>query len=470
MNFRGNYAADTAFLRERLRVGRSLDVKEHRMIVGEREASLFFVDGLVNNSIVEKVLEKLLALTAEQLKETPDADAFIRRYVAYPGTRTQPETERFIREVMAGICGVIVDGFAAGILIEMREYPTRSIEEPENDRVLRGSHDGFSETLQCNVSLLRRRIRDPRLTVEHLCIGSRSQTDVALCYMDELADKTQVETLRRKLTAIDVPALTMSQESLAECLCRRQWYNPFPRTRYTERPDAAAASLSEGRILILVDNTAAAMILPTALWDFIQDTNDYCFPPLAGSYLRFVRSVVFFLTLVWTPVWYLLVCNPDWIPAWLGFIKIEELNQVPLLAQLLVIEALIDVLKLASLNTPTSLSNAFGLIGALILGEFAVNAKLFAAEVMLYMAFVAVGNFTQPSFELGYAFKMSRLLMLICISLWNLWGLIAGAGVTLLVAMTTRTPLGHYLYPVVPFNGKKLRRLLWRHPIDRENS
>ncbi len=468
--FHGNYESDCQLVRQILNSERSFDLKEHKILIGKRSASIFFVDGLVNGGILERVMACLLSITEEEMQQTPDAAAFIKQYVPYLEVDTAADADTFAGEVMSGISGIVLDGYHKGVLVEIREYPVRGLEEPENDRVLRGAHDGFVETLQFNTALLRRRLRDPRLIAEHISIGKHSKTDVAMCYMDGIAKPEQIQKLRDKLNTITIPSLAMGQESLAECLSRGQWYNPFPRIRYTERPDAAVASLSEGRILVIVDNSPAVMVLPTALFDFVQDTNDYYFPPVIGSYLRFVRGVIFMLTLFLTPVWYLLVRNPDWIPPWLEFITLQEEVKVPILAQLFILELVIDALKLASLNTPSSLSNAFGLIGALILGEFAVSAGLFAQEVLLYMSFVAIANFTQPSFELGYAFKLFRITLLILISLFDLWGLIGGFVLVFVLMITTRTPLGGYLAPIIPFDGKALARLLWRHPINRHNS
>ena len=356
-------------------------------------------------------------------------------------------------------------------MIDARTYPARSVGEPEDDKVLRGAHDGFVETLIFNTALIRRHIRDPRLTMEYVRIGRVSKTDVVICYMEGRAKPEQIGRVRDRLKSLNIRSLTMGQESLAECIIGRQWYNPFPKIRYTERPDCAAASVAEGRILVLVDNTPSVMILPTAIFDFVQDTNDYYFPPLVGTYLRLVRGLVFIATLFLTPIWFLLIQNPDSIPPWLDFVRIAEPNSVPILLQLLVIELIIDGLKLASLNTPGALNNAFGVVGALILGDFAVRSELFVPEVLLYMAFVAVSSFTQPSFELGYAFKLFRILFLILTALWGLWGFLGGVALMILTLVTTRTVSGHgYLSPLIPFHGHELLRLIVRRRISNDNS
>ena len=222
---------------------------------------------------------------------------------------------------------------------------------------------------------------------------------------------------------------------------------------------------------MLVDNSPAAMILPTSIFDFSQDTNDFYFPPIVGTYLRLVRGLIFMATLFLTPIWYWLIKNPELIPQALDFIRIKEPGGLPLIVQLLLVEMLIDVLKLASLNTPTSLSNALSLVGALVFGEFAVQAGLFEAELLAYMAFVAIASFTQPSHELTYAFKLFRLLLIILIWLFDGWGLLGGMLTILFVMVTTKTVEGgRYLYPVIPFNGKALMCLLFRQAISRHNS
>lgn len=466
-----DYQANLRAIDEQLRIEASFDLLGHDLMIGGRRARLYFIDGFVKDEIMEKIMEFLMALTPQQIALAGEAQAFADRFITYVEADLTEEICVLERGVLSGTIALLVEGYTQAFLIDARTYPGRSVAEPEDDRVLRGSRDGFVETLVHNTAMIRRRIRDPQLTMEILSVGSRSQTDVVLCYIADAADPKLVEKLRRKLGAITIPALTMSQESLAECILRPQWFNPFPRVRYTERPDAATASLLEGSVVLLVDNSPSAMILPTTLLSFVQDTNDYYFPPLVGSYLRLVRMAVYLLTIFLTPVWYLLLCYPQHIPPWLSFIQIEEPNQIPVLLQLLIIEFVIDGLKLASLNTPSVLSNSFSVVGALILGDFAVKARWFVPEVVLYMAFVAIATFTSPSFELGYAFKLFRIVILLLTGLWGIWGF--GAALVLLVATLagTKTISGYnYLYPLIPFDWPKLRRLLSRRPISRHNS
>ena len=223
--------------------------------------------------------------------------------------------------------------------------------------------------------------------------------------------------------------------------------------------------------MLLVDNSPSVMLLPTSLFDFMEEANDYYFPPLVGTYLRYLRMIVLLLALFITPVWYLLVKDAGRVPDALQFIVPEEPGSVPLLVQLLLLDFVVDLLKLASLNTPESLSNSFSMLGALILGDFAVQARWMVPEVLVYMAFVAIANFAQPSFELGYALKLTRMVFLILVAVLDLWGLILGILGLFVMLATTKPLLGKgYLYPLIPFDGKAMGRLLVRQPISKENS
>ena len=452
------------------RVGKNFDVVNTRFKVKKREAKLYYIDGFVNNEIAERVLNYMMS-TSGEMPEDMSPEAFVQSTVSYIEMDISDDINTIAKVVYSGAILLIVDGFSTGFLIKTRNYPRRNVEEPDNDKVLRGAHDGFVEALLLNTALIRRRIRDRDLIMEVHEAGKRSRTDITICYLESKVDMKNLEKLRKKISEIDVNTLNMSQESLIECLVKKQIFNPFPKVRYTERPDSAAACIAEGSIIVLVDNSPAAMIVPTSFFEFLQDTNDYYFPPLVGTYLRFIRALIFGLALLLSPTWYLLISNPQWIPDWLSFITVKEQYTIPIIVQLLIIEVVIDTLKLASLNTPNSLSNSFSVIGALVLGDLAVTAKLFSSEVVLFMAFVAIANFAQPSFELGYAFKLSRIFILVMTAAFNLWGFAAGVLIVFIEILCTKTVTGRgYLYPLIPFNAKTLSRLLIRHPISKDNT
>ena len=368
-----------------------------------------------------------------------------------------------IKNILSGVFAIFIDGFDECVLIDARQYPARSVSEPSKDKVLRGSKDGFVETLIFNTALIRRRIRSTDLRMEILSAGKASKTDIALCYMDSRVDKNFLKKIRDRIKDIKVDALTLNQESLAECLYTSKWFNPFPKFKYTERPDTASAQILEGNIIILVDNSPSAMILPISIFDMIQEADDFYFPPVTGTYLRLSRFIILILTYFITPTFLLLMQNPDWIPSNFDFIMVKEDVNVPLVWQFLILELAIDGLRLAAVNTPSMLSTPLSVMAGLILGEFSVKSGWFNAEVMLYMAFVAIANYTHPGYELGYALKFFRIINLILTSIFQFWGYILGIVLFFTAIVTNKMVSGQsYLYPLIPFNFKKLGNFLFR--------
>ena len=457
-------------LDELLGVGRCFDMISRDLCVGGKRARLWVVDGYGDDAVIERMLSFWLAL--ESVENARTMQRFIDRYVTFSEVNAETDLKNAVTSVFLGKRLLLIEGYDACALIDAKQFPARGVEEPASGKVLRGAHDGFIETLVANAALLRRRIRDPQLTLEGHKVSDRSRADVVLCYLENKVDRRLLDELRQKLGQIDVCSISMSQESIAEALMGKgQWWNPFPKVRYTERPDAATACVMEGDILVLVDNSPAAMILPTHFFDFVQEANDFYFPPLVGTYLRVLRVVVFLLTMFITPVWYLLVKDPSRTQAGLQFLAIDSDYSVPILAQLLLAEFIVDLLKLASLNTPDVFSNSFSMLGALVLGDFAVQAHWLVPEVLAYMAFVAISNFAQPSYELGYAFKLLRLMLLLFVGALDWVGLALGCIVIVAILASTKPIVGKgYLYPLCPFDRKALRALLIRKPISRENT
>ena len=458
-------------LDHRIGVGRSFDVISRDLTIGGKAARLYVVDGYGDDGVLERILSFLLQVTPEQMASVADMDQLITRYVTFGEVSSEDQLETILTGVFLGKTCLLVEGFGRCALIDAKMFPGREVQEPTNGRVLRGSHDGFVEILLKNTSLIRRRVRDEHLTLENHQVGGSSRTDVVLAYMEDRVDRELLEEVRKKLLAIDVGSVAMSQESVAEAMMPRQWYNPFPKVRYTERPDVATACIMEGNVVVLVDNSSSVMLLPTNFFAFMEEANDFYFPPLVGTYFRYIRMVVFLMSLVITPVWYLLAKSPHNVPDWLQFITVEEMGQVPLLVQLLLVEFIIDLLKLASLNTPDVLSNSFSMIGALILGDFAVQARWLVPEVLVYMAYVSIASFAQPSFEMGYAFKIMRVVLLLLIALLDWWGFAVGMVLWLVLLFTTKPIAGKgYMYPLWPFDKKALGRLMVRRPINRDNT
>lgn len=456
-----NLEDNIKYMNQELRVDKNFDIIFRALDIGNRKAALFCIDGFTKDEILEKLLEFLFKQIPEEFPK--DAHQFSKTLLPYAEIGLQSEFEYIILQLLSGLSCLFIEGFDKCLMIDCRTYPARSVQEPDKDKVQRGSRDGFVETIVFNTALIRRRIRDPKLTMEVLQTGQRSMTDIALCYITDRVNEKLLAEIRDKIKNLKVDSLTMNQQSLVECLYPYKWYNPFPKFKFSERPDTAAASILEGNIVILVDNSPSAIILPSSVFDIMEEADDYYFPPVTGTYLRLSRLIITCMTFLITPLWLLLVQNPEWLPEWLLFINVKETINVPIILQLLLLELAIDGLRLAAVNTPSMLTTPLSVMAALVLGEFSVKSGWFNSEPMLYMAFVSIANYSQSSFELGYAIKFMRIITLILTALFNLVGFIAGIIFSALALALNKTISGDsYIYPLIPFSWKNLKRELFR--------
>ncbi|NBH71892.1 spore germination protein [Clostridiaceae bacterium] len=471
MEFSKSLPENVERLKQVLRADKNFDIVYRTFTIAGRAAALFFVDGFTKDEVLLKMMQSWWSIKEEDMPE--DAHGFSKKYLPYGEIGLVKKEEDMLVQLLTGISCLFIDGFEVCMAIDCRTYPARSVGEPEKDKVMRGSRDGFVETLIFNTALIRRRIRDPRLTMEILTAGKSSHTDIAVCYMDGRQDGELLDKIRKRIRELKVDALTMNQESLAECIYPHKWYNPFPKFKFSERPDTAAACILEGNIVVLVDNSPAAMILPSSVFDIIEEADDYYFPPITGTYLRLSRMATAILCLLLTPTWLLLMMNPGMIPPWLDFIRLSDPSYVPLIFQLLILEFAIDGLRLAAINTPNMLTTPLSVIAGIVLGEYSVKSGWFNSETMLYMAFVTVANYSQSSFELGYALKFMRVLILVLTAIFNVWGFGIGLFISFCAIVFNKTIAGKsYIYPLVPFRWKELKKrfLRGRLPLSDEGS
>ena len=451
----GDYNENVSTIEGELGYGRNFDILKKRLDAGGTELTFFFVDGFVKDGELQRVMQFLLG------QKTIGNAAACEKIIPYVEISRAGEVDFIVSAVLSGQTALFSESFGnEAIILDLRTYPVRSIAEPETDRVMQGARDGFVETLIINTALLRRRIRDPRLTMKHFDIGGSSHTDVVVCYMNGVAKQDYVDAVCKKIREIKPKSITLGTQSLSECLIKRRWFNPFPKIRRTERPDTAAAQVLEGNVLIFCDTSPEVMILPTSIFDFTEEADDYAFSPIIGTYLRLLRITILLLSVVVTPLWYLALENALTLPDSLSFLIPDETGALPIILQLFLAELALDGLTLASMNTPNMLSNSLSVVGALILGDFAVSIGWFSEDVIFYMACVAIANFAQQSQELSYAFKFSRMIILTLVYFFKLPGFIIGLIVFFILVATNTTVSGkrHYLYPLIPFNGKAMLR------------
>lgn len=419
-----SFEENIRYMNEILPVTESFDIIRRDIIIGGKASVFYYIDGFIKDEVMLKIMDSFLSVEEKDMPE--DAESFIQNQVPYVEVDIAEDFDQIIRSVLSGPAALFIEGYEECIILDCRTYPARGVDEPDKDKSLRGSRDGFVETIVFNTALMRRRIRDPHLIMEMTEAGQSSRTDIAICYMSDRVDKALLENLKKRIKGLRLDDLRMNQQSLAEALFKRKWFNPFPKFKYTERPDTAAACLLEGKVVILVDNSPSAMILPTSILDMIEEANDYYFPTITAVYLKVTRSLITFATVFFTPLYLLFMQNQEWLPVEFEFVAVRDTVNIPLIFQFLLLEISIDGLRLAAMNTPTMLSTPLSVIAGIVMGEFSVQSGWFNSEVMLYMAFVAVANYTQPNFELGYALKFMRLMLLILTALLDIYGFIAG--------------------------------------------
>lgn len=456
-----DYSSNLAKLKTSLRSDESFDIVQRNLILSKHKAAIFFIDGYIKDDITEKILEFFYKnLTDDNFIS---AEYFSESAVPYVEVEVSGDIKKICTSVLSGYTALLVEGFDKAVLLDTRTYPQRDTAEPDNDKVLMGSHDGFVETIVLNTALIRRRIRTPDLTVKAMQVGSQSQTDIALMYMESKVDKKFLKNLIERINQISVPSLTMNQQSLIEALYKHKWYNPFPKVKHTERPDTAASAILEGNIVILVDNAPNVLLLPTSIFDVLEEADDYYFSPIVGTYLKLARYAITIVTVLITPVWLLALQNPEYVPQIFRFVLLDGAQNVPVFWQLIIMEVAIDGLRLASLNTPNSLTTPLSIIGAIAMSEFAVESGWLCIESILYMAIVTIANYTQPNYELGYSLKFCRIMLLVLTYIFNFWGFAAAFLINILLLCLNRTLSGKsYLYPLIPFNAHEFLRKIVR--------
>lgn len=458
-----NLGRNTEVLDQILGVEKSFDVVKRDLNYAGKAFALYFVDGFAKDEVLNWIMSHLAALDREDLAPDP-IRKLLETELGYLEVETAEELETVVNGVLSGPLALLVEGEGQAIMIDARTYPARGPDEPDIERVVRGARDGFVETLIFNTALTRRRLRDPSLRMEYHQVGKRSKTDIALAYLEDVADPDLVERLRHSLQKVEADGLPMAEKSLEEFIFRRHW-NPYPMVRYTERPDVAAVHLLEGHVLIYVDTSPSVMITPTTFFHHVQHAEEYRQKPVVGVMLRWVRFIAMIASVFLLPLWYLLVVQPDLFPGGLTFMIPAKPAEIPLYLQLIIAEVGVEVLRMASIHTPSPLATAMGLIAGILLGELAVQAGLFSGEAILYLAAAVIGTFATPSYELGLANKLVRLFLLTLTALFKVWGLMTGTVVWLMVMATTRALDTPYLWPLIPLNPKALLDVLVRSPM-----
>ncbi|WP_110114783.1 spore germination protein [Bacillus sp. CGMCC 1.16541] len=456
------------YLLKEFRVEKNFDLVHRKLEYANRRFSLFFIDGFMNADMMRYIMMEIKGLKSEQI-EHDTINRLVQTFIPHVEVETTEDLEEVIGQVLAGQAAFLVEGCQQAILIDTREYPIRSPEEPDIERVVRGPRDGFVETIIFNCALIRRRVRDRSLIMEYLQVGERSKTDIALVYLDSIADLDLVEALKKKVEEISIDGIAMGEKTIEEFVFGRN-YNPYPLVRYTERADTSAVHLMEGHILIVVDGSPSIMICPTTFWHHLQHAEEYRQKPIIGVFLRWVRFIAVLASLFLLPLWYSFATNEELLSQRWAFIGPEKAGELSLIWQFLIAEVGIEILRMAAIHTPNALATALGIVAAILIGDVAVQVGIFTTEVVLYIAVAASGTFATPSYELSLGNRVFRVFFLILAALFKIPGLVIGVTFWLLLLTYTKSMNLPYLYPFMPFNPKDFWGTLVRFPIPLKNT
>ncbi len=453
-------------LKEVLPIDRSYDVLGREVMVGNLKAYFVFVDGFAKDEVLYYFLEHI----QNSSKGFSTLEEFLYSNVAYiegQVVKNDLEYSELKTQVLSGMFALVFEDFDEYILIDTREYPVRSITESEVEKVIRGPKDSFVETILFNTSLIRRRIRSEKLVFEIEKIGNFSKTDIAIGYIDGLCDKTVLENIKKKIKSINTNAIILSAQYIEELLFDKKWYNPLPLVKFTERPDVCSAYLSEGHIVLIVDTTPVAIVMPVSIFHFLQHIGDYNIKFINGTLTKFVRLAAIFTSTFLAPIFIYLADNTK------VFEEIAKKGDVPdkvylsYYGQIGVLEVAFLMLQVSSLHIPAQIAPLIGIIGGLLLSDIAIKLGIVTPIALLTMTIVVITTYSIPSFEFTDALRIFRLFMIISTGFFGLYGLIASLLCVIIITLTTQTIEGakRYTYPLIPFDFSDLKSLLIRENI-----
>ncbi|MFP4016577.1 MAG: spore germination protein [Halanaerobiales bacterium] len=449
-------------LKKVLGVDETFDILFRNIEIGGKRATLIFIDGFIKDELNLPIL-KLMETEREEISVDVVKKLLISR-LPYYEVDTLKDLDEVVQQLLAGPQVLLIDGVDEAIIIDGRTWLSRSPNEPDLEKATRGPADGFVETMLFNVNAVRRRIRDVNFRAQAIQIGKRSKNDVALVYMKDIINPDLLEDVKSKLESVDIDGLPLADKSVEDIITGGS-LNPLPKVRYTERPDNVAAHILEGNLAIIVDNSPTALILPAPFLSHIQTLEVYRKGPVMGTYLSFMRIMAILISVFLPAVWLLLATNKGILPESLVFIGVKEGGTVGLGIQFILASLGIDLIRMASIQTPSTLATSLSLVSALLLGDFAVQVGLFSPEVILYMAVAALSNFAIPGYELALVLKLCRFILLIAVILGNIWGFVI-ALVLIFVWMVSSKSFGvFYLWPLIPFDYQALKSSLIRQTV-----
>lgn len=444
------------------------DINKKQMNIGIKKdvpCYLTFIEVAVDmgNSALLEMLKYLRSLSREEIIAALEQNALGISDATY-----FESIEEAGDGLLTGDAILFVDGFDKAVKIPDDGYPNMGVNEADSEKVVRGSNEGFTDSVKQNAALIRKRIRSPQVKVKQKTIGVRSRTMVYLVYMEELAYPGLLQEIERRLDGFEIDGVLDS--GVIEQLTEEKWYSPFPQFQTTQRPDRAAMSILEGRVVLMSDNSPIALLLPTDYNSFIRTSDDYYNRWEIASFGRLLRYVASFLSMT-LPGLYLAVTNfhTQILPTTLllSFADARKGVPFPAVIEVLIMELSFELLREAGVRLPGAMGNTIGIVGGLIIGQAAVEANLVSPIVVIVISFTALCSFAIPNEEFATAFRLLKFAFIAICAWLGFFGLLVG----LLAVWIHLSQLKSFGIPyLMPFVGADLndyedeRDFLWRIP------
>ncbi len=415
-----------------------------------------YVDGLVNREILENHLlgnvfeyKNLRGDIADDTKNKP-IKLIMQHFSATFDVKEVETMDDMVKAVLSGDSAIFVEGCTTGIVIATRGWPARGVSEPETENVVRGPRDGFTETIRFNTVLVRRRIRDTKLKVKMVSVGTRSRTDVAIMYMDDIARPELVQMVQDRMNKYVIDAIFDS--GYIEQLIEDSWKSPFPQTQATERPDKFASSLLEGKVGIIVDNSPFAIIVPATLNAYYQASEDYYQRWHIMTFVRILRYLVSFLSFT-LPGLYVATLNfqPEMLPTAfaISIAASREAVTFTTVMEIIATELIFELFREAGIRAPGAIGHVIGLVGGIVIGQAAVDANIISPMIVIICALTAVCTFAIPVYSLTAAFRLIRYGVIALSAVFGLYGFL----VAMLIILIHLSSLESFGIPFLsPYN------------------
>lgn len=435
------------------------DVVKRKFPIGKDKtiwAYIAYVDVMIDRRVIEESIMEQLVVYVRGVPhdmESTEEDSF--GFIKDGGMATADLKEVNTMDdialaVLSGDTIVMIDGYEKAIVVATKGFPNRGVQPPDTESVIRGSKEGFSEAMRINTVLIRRRIRDTKLKVKQVQIGTRTRTDIAVMFIDDLVRPEILKEIEQRLSYFNIDSVLES--GTLEQMIETEWYSPFPQTQVTQRPDKVASALLEGRVAIVVDNTPFVLILPTTINCFFQSAEDYYQRWYVMSFVRILRYCAAFLSFA-IPGFYIALTtfHPSMIPTPLTFSIAAAREGVPFpaLIEVLIMELAFELLREAGVRLPAPIGNTIGIVGGIIVGQAVVQANLVSPIIVIIVALTAISSFAIPSYSLTSAFRMIKYLIIILSSLLGFYGFWIGIMVVLTHLVSLKSVNIPYLSPYV---------------------